>query len=32
MEKRYWGRHFWAKGYCASTLGLDESKVSPYSK
>jgi putative transposase len=20
LKKRYWGRHFWAKGYCVSTL------------
>ena len=23
LKKRYWGRHFWAKGYCVSTVGLD---------
>ena len=24
LKKRYWGRHYWAKGYCVSTIGLDE--------
>ena len=24
LKKRYWGRHFWAKGYCVSTVGLNE--------
>ena len=30
LKKRYWGRHFWAKGYCVSTVGLDEEKVRKY--
>ena len=25
-EKWYWGRHFLAKGYCVSTIGLDEDR------
>jgi putative transposase len=32
LKKRYWGRHFWAKGYCVSTVGLDETKVRRYVK
>ena len=32
LKKRYWGRHFWAKGYCVSTVGLDEEKVCKYVK
>ena len=24
------GRHFWAKGYCVSTVGLDEAKIRAY--
>ncbi len=32
LKKRYWGRHFWAKGYCVSTVGLDEVKVRKYVK
>src|SRR4030043_1280052 len=27
LKRRYWGRHFWAKGYCISTIGLDEEQV-----
>ena len=32
LKKRYWGRHFWAKGYCVSTVGLDETAVRKYVK
>jgi putative transposase len=32
LKKRYWGRHFWAKGYCVSTIGLDEEKIRKYLK
>lgn len=32
IKKRYWGRHFWAKGYCVSTVGLDEIKIRKYVK
>ena len=32
LKKRYWGRHFWAKGYCASTVGLDEKRIRKYVK
>jgi putative transposase len=32
LKRRYWGRHFWAKGYCVSTVGLDEEKVRKYVK
>jgi putative transposase len=28
LKNRYWGSHFWAKGYCVSTIGLDEEKKS----
>ena len=30
LKKRYWGRHFWATGYCVSTVGLDEEKIKKY--
>jgi len=30
LKKRYWGRHFWAKGYCVSTVGLDEAQIRNY--
>jgi len=29
-KKRMTGLHFWAKGYCVSTVGLDEEKVRQY--
>jgi putative transposase len=28
--KPYWGNHFWAKGYCVDTIGLDEDKIKKY--
>ena len=30
LKRRYWGRHFWAKGYCVSTIGLDEDQTRQY--
>ena len=30
LSKRYWGRHLWARGYCVSTIGLDEEKIRKY--
>ncbi len=29
-EKRMTGLHFWAKGFCVSTVGLDEAAVRRY--
>jgi len=29
-KKPYWGNHFWSRGYCVSTIGLDESKIRKY--
>ena len=31
-QKPYWGNHFWARGYCADTIGLDEEKIRKYVK
>ena len=31
-HKPYWGNHFWTKGYCADTIGLDEEKIRKYIK
>ena len=31
-EKPYWGNHFWSRGYCVSTIGLDEEKIRRYVK
>jgi len=31
-EKPYWGNHFWARGYCVDTVGLDSETVQKYVK
>ncbi len=31
-EKPYWGNHFWAKGYCVDTVGLDSDMIRKYVK
>ncbi len=28
--RQYWGRHLWARGYCVSTVGLDEERIRQY--
>jgi putative transposase len=30
LGRRYRGRHLWARGYCVSTIGLDEEKIRKY--
>lgn len=30
--KPYWGNHFWSKGYCVDTVGLDIEKIQAYVK
>ena len=32
LRKRYWGQHVWSRGYCVSTIGLDEEQVRKYVK
>ena len=32
LTKQYWGRHLWARGYCVSTVGLDEEQIRKYVK
>lgn len=32
QQKPYWGNHFWAKGYCVDTVGLDADKIARYVK
>ncbi|MBU2714119.1 IS200/IS605 family transposase [Zooshikella harenae] len=33
LKKRpYWGNHFWAKGYCVDTVGLDAEMIRRYVK
>ena len=31
-KKSYWGNHFWSRGYCVDTIGLDEEKIKKYVK
>jgi putative transposase len=31
-KKPYWGNHFWAKGYCVDTVGLDAEMIRRYVK
>ncbi len=31
-ERPYWGNHFWSKGYCVDTVGLNEEMVQKYVK
>jgi putative transposase len=31
-QKPYWGNHFWSRGYCVDTVGLDEEMVRKYIK
>ena len=31
-ERNYTGAHFWARGYCVSTVGYEEDKVRAYSR
>ena len=30
LKRRYWGRHFWARGYCVSAVGLNEEQIRKY--
>ncbi|MCA9356777.1 IS200/IS605 family transposase [Candidatus Nomurabacteria bacterium] len=32
MTKRYWGRHLWSRGYCVSSVGLNEEQIRKYVK
>lgn len=29
-ERPYWGNHFWAKGYCVDTIGLNIEMITKY--
>ncbi len=31
-KKPYWGNHFWTKGYCVDTVGLDSEMIRKYVK
>ena len=30
LGKQYWGRHLWGRGYCVSTIGIDETRIREY--
>jgi REP-associated tyrosine transposase len=30
LGRKYWGRHLWARGYCVSTVGIDEEQIRQY--
>ncbi len=32
LGRRYWGRHLWSRGYCVSTVGIDEEQIRQYVK
>ena len=32
LKKPYWGNHFWSRGYCVSSIALDENKIRKYVK
>jgi len=32
LASPYWGNHFWAKGYCVDTVGLDSEMIRKYVK
>ena len=31
-KQRYWGNHLWSRGYCVSTVGIDEEMIRKYVK
>lgn len=32
VKRKYWGGHVWSRGYCVSSIGLDEEKIRKYVK
>ena len=32
LGKQFWGRHLWGRGYCVSTIGIDETRIREYVK
>lgn len=30
LGRKFWGRHLWSRGYCVSTVGIDEEMVRQY--
>jgi len=31
-KEKYWGNHFWERGYCVDTVGLDSDIIRKYVK
>jgi putative transposase len=32
LGEKLWGRHLWSRGYCVSTIGIDEERIRKYVK
>lgn len=32
LTKKYWGKHMWTRGYCVSSVGLNEEQIKKYVK
>ena len=32
LRRQYWSQHVWSRGYCVSTVGLDEERIRKYVK
>ena len=30
LRKQFWGGHLWSRGYCVSTVGIEEEKIREY--
>lgn len=30
LSKQFWGRRLWGRGYCVSTVGIDETRIREY--
>lgn len=30
LGRKFWGRHLWSRGYCVSTVGVDEEQIRLY--
>lgn len=30
LGRKFWGRHLWSRGYCVSTVGIDEEQIRLY--
>lgn len=32
LTRQYWGKHIWARGYCVSSIGINEAQIRKYVK